>query len=352
MKVIFVIVSMKGGGAERVISILANQFVKRGIKVTIMMTAGDEVAYTLDKRIRLLCIGGRSGGSIRARLKRIKKMRDYFKDNRDSYIISFGPGTSFFVVAADLFLGHKIIISERNDPAICEHKLLRNIVYGRAGRVVYQTEDAMNCFPARLKKRGCIIPNPIAPELPEPYYGERDKTVAAVGRLEKQKNHRMLLEAFAVFRQKHPEYDLHIYGEGSLRKELEKRASELGIADRVVMEGFCANVPDKIRTAGMYVLSSDYEGISNSLLEAMAMGIPSIATDCPIGGSKLCIDSNKNGILIPLSDTSGLAKAMCDLAENGELAEKLSLDAAKIREKYSEEAIALQWIEVCNSCIK
>lgn len=352
MKVIFVIVSMKGGGAERVISILANQFVENGMEVTIMMTAGDEVAYSLNEKIHLICIGGRSGGSIKARLKRIKKMRDYFKADRDSLIISFGPGTSFFVVAADLFLKHKMIISERNDPAICEHKILRNIVYSRADRLVYQTEDAMNCFPVNLRKKGCVIPNPISQGLPEAYCGEREKTVVAVGRLERQKNHKLLLEAFSIFSKKNPGYKLHIFGEGSLMKELEQQISVLNIRGRVVMEGFCANVPDRIKKAGMYVLSSDYEGISNSLLEAMAMGIPSVSTDCPIGGSRLCIQSYENGILIPLNDLNSLVKAMCDVAGNKRLAKRLSLNAVKIRERYSEEAIAGKWIEVCTSCIK
>lgn len=346
MKVIFVIVSLAGGGAERVISILANQFAMKGIDVTIMMTAGDAVAYQLDERIHLLCIGGTSGGSMRLRMKRIKKMRDFFKANKDAIIISFGPGTSFFTVVALLFMGHKMLISERNDPAICPHKKIRNIVYGRADRLVFQTEDARNCFPRRIRKKGIVIPNPIAGNLPDIYEGERKKEIVAVGRLESQKNHKMLFHAFALFHRKYPEYTLHLFGEGSLRDELYLYAEKLQIADCVIFEGFAENVVERIRDAGMYVLSSDYEGISNSLLEAMALGIPTVSTDCPIGGSKLCIQSYENGILTPVGNSEEFAKAMEKIASDGEFAYKISCNAGKIRESYSEENIRRSWIEI------
>lgn len=349
MKVIFVIVSMAGGGAERVISILANQFVKMGIDVTIMMTAGNEVAYPLDARIHLLCAGERTGGSLKKRLKRIGVMRQYFKANRDSIIISFGPGTSFFAVVADTFLGHRMLISERNDPAVCEHKKLRNLIYGRADRLVFQTEDAMNCFPKYIVRKGCVIPNPISGNLPVPYYGEREKSIVAVGRLEAQKNHKMLLKAFFIFHQKFPEYKLYIYGEGSLRGDLEEQILDLKLEDAVLMEGFVENIPEKIQRAGIYVLSSNYEGISNSLLEAMAIGLPSISTDSPIGGARLCIDSGVNGILTPVGDEKAFAEAMIRIASDQELAKRLSSNALRLKETYSKDNISRQWIEIMES---
>jgi Glycosyltransferase len=346
MKVVFVIVSLAGGGAERVISILANQFVKKNIDVTIMMTAGDTVAYPLDKRIHLLCIGGTSGGSMRLRLRRIRKMREYFKANRDTVIISFGPGTSFFAVAASLFLKHRILISERNDPAICPHKKLRNMVYARAERLIFQTEDAKQCFPDRIKRKGIVIPNPVSGNLPAEYEGVRKKEIAAVGRLETQKNHRMLLQAFAMFHKEFPAYSLHLFGEGSLKEELERLAEQLKIKEQVVFEGFASNVPERIREMEMYVLSSDYEGISNSLLEAMAVGLPCVSTDCPIGGSRLCIDPGENGLLTPIGDAAAFAEAMGKIAADRNFAEKLSRNAREIREAYSEGNISDQWADV------
>lgn len=343
MKVIFVIVSMGGGGAERVISILANQFVKKGIDVTIMMTAGDEVAYDLDERIHLFCAGETSGGSMKKRMERIRNMRKYFKENRDSIIISFGPGTSFFAVAADLFLGHTFIISERNDPAICLYPKLRNIVYNRAKELVFQTEDALKCFPMGIQKKGCVIPNPISAKLPAPYEGERQKTIVAVGRLEEQKNYPLLIRAFQKFYELHEDYELHIYGQGSLKEGLEAQIEGLGLTDSVLLKGFQKNVPEQIKTAGIYVLSSDYEGVSNALLEAMAVGLPVVATDCPIGGCSLCIEDGRNGLLIPVGNEEELVKALRRIAEEPTLAADMGRRAASVRQRFSEENIAAQW---------
>ena len=341
--IIFTVASMAGGGAERVISILANRLAQKENKITIIMTAGNKLDYTLNPQIEVVSIGGISGGSMMKRIQRIRRLRTIFQKHEKAVIVSFGLGSNFYTAAAHIGLRNPLIISERNDPAACPHPHLRNMVFGCAHKLVFQTKEAVTCFPERLQRKGVVIPNPISENIMPPYQSKREKIIAAVGRLESQKNYPLMLKAFSIFHASFPEYTLHVFGEGYMRDELQKMTQEMGISHAVIFEGFARDVHSKIRSAAMYVLSSDYEGISNALLEAMALGLPVISTDCPIGGSGLCIQNGVNGMLVPVGDESAMAEAMCRLAKDKELADRIGREAVKVRERFSEESITQQW---------
>lgn len=343
MEITFVVSALHGGGAERVIATLANYMADRDDDVTILMTAGDEVVYQLSEKVQLISIGQASGGNPLMRFKRLAAMRRYFKAHRQSHIVSFSTTINLFTIIASLGLKMDVIVSERNDPNRFRHKQLRDRIYALGGRFVFQTEDAANCFTKSIRERSYVIPNPIRTGLPEVYTGKREEKIAAAGRLEPQKNHKLLLEAFAGFHQSYPEYTLHIYGKGKLDQELKTLASELHIESHVAWEGFRADVLEQIRTYSMYVLSSDYEGISNSLMEAMALGLPCISTDCPIGGSRLCIQNGENGRLTPIGDCDALQGAMEWIAQDSDRAKTMGQRAAGIRERFSEEKICELW---------
>ncbi len=346
MKIMFIIPSMTGGGAERVISVLANEFVSRKIDVKILMTAGDDNVYQLDKRIGVTQIGERTSGNIWKRAERIVKMRRIFKQNRDYILVVFEPYTAFFACLAKTGLKMKMISSERNDPKSFPDRGVQNYAYLHSDKVVFQTEEAMQYFQKRIQRKGRVIANPISNKLPDIYTGKRRNTVVAVGRLEKQKNYVNLLYAFRDFVQKYSDYVLHIYGVGVLKQELCILAEKLGISENVVFEGFHEDILNEIRDAGMYVLSSDYEGISNSLLEAMGIGLPVISTDCPCGGSRMCIQDGRNGLLVPVGKTEALREAMEKMAGSGELASRLGQAAAEVRDRFSLQRIAKQWLDL------
>lgn len=346
MKIMFIIPSMAGGGAERVISVLANEFTARGIETKIMMTAGKTCVYRLHPHIQLLYAGEKTGGSIMKRLARIFRMRKLFRQYRDYTLLAFEPDAAFFAGIARQGLSMKLISSERNDPRSFGSSKVRKAAYAMADKIVFQTRDALECFGEKIQKKGKVIPNPISGLLPEPYAGKRQKTVVAVGRLEEQKNHRLLLKAFKEFVESNSEYTLHLYGEGTLEGELRQLAKTLKIENKVIFEGFHTDVLQCVADAGMYVLSSDYEGISNSLLEAMAIGLPVISTDCPCGGSRLCITNEVNGLLVPVSDEKALAAAMKRMAESEELGKRLGSEATKVRSRFSVEHIVSEWLEV------
>lgn len=347
MKIIFVVSALHGGGAERVIATLANTFSRRGDDVIILMIAGTEQVYRIEKAVKVISIGNASHGNPMVQLKRFFLMRRFFKDHSDYRIVSFSTRINLFAILASFGLKNRVIVSERNDPEKYNHKILRDFVYLFGKDFVFQTEDAKNCFSDRICRRSAVIPNPLRKDLPEPLEEDlnnsREKKIAAAGRLEEQKNHMLLLEAFAGFHKNYPEWELHIFGQGTLEQELKKRTKELEIGGCVVFEGFQRDILEQIKAYGMYVLSSDYEGISNSLMEAMAMGLPCISTDCPIGGSALCIENGKNGLLTPVRDAGALQKAMERLAGDGTFAERLGRNAIEVRETFAEQKIADQW---------
>ncbi len=343
MEIVFVTSALHGGGAERVIVSLANYFSGQGDTVTVLMTAGSEVAYEVAPEVRVCSIGRASRGNVWIQIQRLMHMRRFFKTHRDSKIIAFSTTMNLYTILASLGLGNDVIVSERNDPARCRYKLFRNLVYRFGKRFVFQTEEARMCFPPHIRNKGVVIPNPLREGLPDVWSGERERKIAVVGRLEPQKNHAMLIRAFAGFVKKFPEYELCIFGKGGLEQELKHMAKDLGIGEKVSFPGFRKNVLEIIRSYRMFVLSSDYEGIPNSLMEAMALGIPCIATDCPIGGPGLCIKDGENGILIPVGAYRELQTAMEKIAGNESLAKELGKNAEEIRKRFSVEEVGRVW---------
>ncbi len=349
MKIVFVVPDMAGGGTEKVISLLANEYVEKGISVDILLFAGNQVAYKLDERIKVVFAGEESRGNMTVRAKRLLAMRRYFKVNKGCYIFSFSTYGTGFIVMSTIGMQRRMLVSERTDPRSCNHKPYRNFFYRLADCLVFQTEDARNCFPESMRRKSFVLPNPVDPALPEPYQGERTKRIVSVGRLAPVKNHRMLIQAFHEFNRRYGEYSLHLYGQGDLEKELREQAKKAGLEEKVIFHGFCTEVKEEIRDSSMFVLSSDYEGISNAMVEALSMGIPVIATDCPIGGCRMYIRNEENGLLIPAGDTQALVKAMEKIAADGEFARRLSNRGTDTRTNCSAEKIAEELLHIARS---
>lgn len=345
MKIIFVLPDMPGGGTERVVALLANEYVTRGFQTAILLFAGNQVAYPLDERIEIFIAGKASGGNPFIQISRLFKMRKFYKKNKNCYIFSFCVRGSIFSVIAAAGIPHRFLISERNDPTRMSGQKLRDWSYRRAEKIILQTDDVKQCFSKDIQDKSAVIPNPVSGDMPEPFQGERKKRIVSVGRLQPQKNHKLLLDAFASFHEIHSDYDLHIFGIGELENELKRHARELHIEDYVVFRGFCSDVQHEIWDSAMFVLSSDYEGISNSMIEALSIGVPVISTDCPVGGSRTYIEDGINGILTPVGDVKALSDAMLKLADNPEFARILSANGAKIKEQYGLEKIADRFLE-------
>ncbi len=345
MKIVFVLPDMPGGGSERVVALLANEYVERGYEVSILLFAGRNVAYPLDKRVEVYIAGDVSRGNPFIMINRVIKMRRYYRKNKNCYIFSFCVRGTIFSVLATIGIPHRMLVSERNDPTKISHQRLRNWSYGKAEKLILQTEAVKMYFPDNLRAKSAVIPNPVPEDLPEPYTGKRKKRVVFVGRLQLQKNPQLLIEAFKTFSLDYEDYELHIFGIGELEEELKKLVMKLNIEDKVVFRGFSSNIRQDIIDSAMYVLSSDYEGISNSMIEALAIGVPVISTDCPVWGSRMYIQNEENGLLVPIGDKIALSKAMKKIAGEPEYAKRISEKGTEIKEVYKLKRIADRFLE-------
>lgn len=349
-EIIILTISMGNDGAERVLSELSNVWVKRGHKVSIIQTGANNygVSYSLSNEIEVINIRAVSKIKPIRYLQEVKEVVSILNSRPNATVLSFIVSSIFICGVASLFVKNKIVVSERNNPKACPsgkvQQKLRDWAFGRADVCVFQTENAMKMFPKNVQKKGVIIPNPINGNLPRPYIGVRRKAIVAACRLHPQKNLPMLIDAFRQLHIDYPDYRLEIYGQGEMWEQLVQLVSELGLSKFVAMPGFANDIFDRINTCTMYVSSSNYEGISNSMLEAMGMGVPVVVTDCPVGGARMMISDGRNGYLVPVGNSKIMYEKMKKVIEDRESTKNIMQESIKVRDKYDLSKISEQWI--------
>lgn len=249
---------------------------------------------------------------------------------------------------------NKIIISERSSQDEITGRTMDafiRLLYERAEHMVFQSFDVCDWYKQTYGINGSVIFNPIKENLPQPYEGKRQKKIINFCRLSPQKNLSLLLKSFERFADKYPEYELYIYGDADealkeYGEQIKQEANELSCKEKVHILPATNNIHDKVKDFTMFVSSSDYEGMSNSMIEAMAIGLPVVCTDCPAGGARAVINDHENGLLVPIKDEIALYEAMSEIASNSELAKELSLNATKVRFEQSSDVIAEKWLEL------
>lgn len=360
-QILFLVSSMEGGGAERVAALLSNHWVAQGHQVTLMPTFSGrgDCSYALDERVRLDYLADRVGsrsGSPLNKLRRMMALRRAIRDEPPAVVLSFLPHVNVAAVVASLGLRVPVVVSERIYPpamplgAVLER--LRRWAYARATKVVVQTEEtrewlACSCPGARVH----VIANPLVYPLPQSQprvdpdhiVGHARPLALAVGRLEKQKGFDLLIAAFQRLSRKYSTWDLAILGEGIERPQLERYIESLGLTDRIFFAGRAGNLADWYTRADFYVMSSRFEGFPNTLLEAMAYGLPAVSFDCQAGPRDIIRDGVDGLLVAPDAGVSGLSAAMERLMGNGELRRQMSDEAVSVRERFALEQIAAQW---------
>lgn len=333
--------TMTFGGAERVIAQLANYFVTQEISCRIITTDNEEVVYPLHKKVKVVSVGKKSDNKVVDRLVRYSALRKIILSDRPDIILTMPEDTGIYVILALLGTGIPVYVSERNNPWVMPDvkitRLLRKIAYPFAKGIIFQTQMAMSFFPKYIQKKGVVLQNPVdATRIPEPYVGERKKIFAAVGRLEPQKNFPMLIKAFSDFHKKEKDYKLVIYGEGKERGNIENLIRKLNLENAVSLPGRNRDVLNCINDCSAFILSSDYEGMPNALIEAICMGMPVISTDCPSGGPRELIHNGENGLLIEVNNVEAMKKAMIQIIDGrGEILGKNAyLSGKKLKDSH------------------
>jgi GalNAc-alpha-(1->4)-GalNAc-alpha-(1->3)-diNAcBac-PP-undecaprenol alpha-1,4-N-acetyl-D-galactosaminyltransferase len=228
--------------------------------------------------------------------------------------------------------------------------MLRRLLYPFARKIVFVSQGAADAYNWIRSVKKAVILNAVE-NVPQELFGkDRRHEIVAVGRLVELKGYDLLIDAFAKISSRHLDWRLVIYGEGPFRPGLEKKIRLLGLKDKVSLPGPTRNVQAVLAEAGMFVLSSRYEGMPNALLEAMSVGAPCVSFDCPFGPNEV-ITHDQNGLLIPLGDVDRLADAMAYMIENPQERKRLGDNAQFINQRLSLEKITAQWQAVIDECL-
>ena len=353
LQIAFLTNSIGFGGAEKVLAFVANGLARRGYSVIIINYDSfsnfiNKKRQLFDDRIRVYTYDGKP--FIIHRWREILFTIKVLIKTRVDITVGFTTFPNYVGTLVKILYGIPSIMSERGDPNITINKknlpsLWELLIINHASGAIFQLKDASLFYGKRLREKSIVIPNPAIityPTLGAPSY--RKKTVVSVGRFcNTQKRYDVMIKAFSLFSNVHQDYLLKLYGAGPDEKLIRDWAKENGIEDKVLFMGVSENPVKDIRDDGMFLITSDFEGISNSLLEAMAIGLPCVSTDSTPGGARMLIHHERNGLLVPVRDPQAIADALCRFAEDSTFANECGKKASEVLIDYAPETILDRW---------
>lgn len=344
------------GGAEKSMIMTANGLQAQGKKVSIISFNDDNLVYEIDENIDLYFIKDIKGKKIKVIYNRYIQLKKQFEKINPDIVISFWFQPAILSVILSRFFKFVTIYSERGDPGDSEYTgllgILRNYFIKKIDGLVFQTNAALNYFPENIRKKSVVINNPVYIkyndyELP----AKRNNIIVNIGRLHKQKNQKLLIDSFSKIATEFPDVNVHIYGEGELEEELKMYIKEIELDNRIFLMGTTDNIYEEIKDSRMFVLSSDYEGMPNALMEAMALGLPVITTDYrPYSASEL-ISNGQNGLVVELNSES-LANGLKHMLSDNKKANKMGMKAKEICNTHSYLKTIEKWEDYINIIIQ
>ncbi|MBW4646794.1 MAG: glycosyltransferase family 4 protein [Goleter apudmare HA4340-LM2] len=364
MHITLVTSSLSCGGAERAVVLIAESLSKRGHKVSLLTIAGIERDfYKVPDGVHRIALNVAKNSptllhALWNNLYRFWILRRAIFSLQPDIVISHMCPSNILTLISLLKTEYPVIVTEQNDPKMSTDQglwgNLRRLIYPLAAKVVSVSQGVDSYFEWLPKGRRSVIYNPLQvinydkstislPKGADP----NKKWVMAMGRLNYQKNFELLLSAFHKLVDKHPDWQLLIFGEGSLRSKLEDLVENLGFTNQVLLAGVTNNPISILKRADLFVLSSRFEGLPLVLLEALACGLPVVSTDCPSGPREI-IQDGVDGVLVPSEDVSALAKAMDYLMANEGERKRLAESASEAVNRFKLEKIIGNWeILIC-----
>ena len=355
MRITFLLASLGSGGAERVVSLLANKMAEYGHQVEIVCLKFNDIYYQISPKVKVTF----AMQHTKSRFKELFWLRKYIKKQKPNVVIPFTEGVYCFTIMSLLGTGIPIIASERLDPTAMSttRKLLKTLLLPYADWFVVQTQSIKEYFPQSIQKKTSIIYNPVNDDvfglpllsLKGRKGGERLNRIISVGRLFPQKNQEMMIRAFARIAEEFPDWQLVIYGEGPMRSSLELIVDSLQLRGRVSLPGRTEHVIEELRRSKIFCMSSDYEGMSNAMIEAICVGLPIVTTD--VSGVRELVKDGVNGFVVPCGDVVKLSTSFLELMNNGQLIKDFSKYSYAKRELFKIDSIVEQWEKLIQQII-
>ncbi len=356
-RIAFYIGALGKGGAERVIVNLAQALLEKGHEVLLVTSVRLEDEYPMPEGAKRIVIYKDLEVLGKNRIKnffmRFLAQRKAWKEEKPDIIVSFLGKNNAMSILTAFGLSVPVLISVRGEPREEYYnkplQLCAKYLFPFAAGVILQTEDSKSFFNQRVTGKSVVLPNPLNPAFVEDFETYipqgKERCITLVGRIDANKNHKLVIDAFSKLADRFPHYRMEIWGEGEDRKKLQAYVEELGLSGRISLPGTTENVKEKLRCASFYILSSNTEGMPNSLMEAMAMGLPVISTDCPCGGPSMLIENGVNGLLVPVGDAKAMEQAMEKLMTDEVYGKALGERAMEIRETLHPKKVIDQWEE-------
>lgn len=361
MRVCFVNSSLSAGGAERVMSVMANHWAAQGWDVTLFSLDAGESYYDLHPNVqhRPLGLYAESGNAVWGvinNVSRVRVLRRSIRRAKPDVVISFLTTTNIRTILATRLMRIPVIVSEHNDPTMDARgriwSVLRRVMYPWASAVTVLTPSIRDMFPNNLRHRLVVMPNPVSDPGERAYQidAEGPPLIIAVGSLSEQKGFDILLQAFATIRHRHPDWRVLVLGEGPERQRLEKLREDLDLSGIVELPGRTREVQKALRRASLFVMPSRYEGFPMALCEAMAIGLPVVCTRWP-AGPEFIVRDGVDGILVPAGDVEALADAMATLMASRAKRLRLAARAPEVLARFGVNQVMGQWEHLIASLV-